>query len=925
MRKVLFCLIGLLASWSAFAQSNFYVRFPDDVILTTSGSTDFGEPEYLVISGDAPTASFSDEEFNVIPYACHLTERTWIIKSSNYNPALACDTIINPTPIIPQTDPANLPGPVLSPAGTAAPWVPTVSYTWFSNPQIMDYSTFWTDTANCYMYKQLIMYVDFVDPVIEYCYPYCPIVFDETPNDPFLWNNPVWINPSTGGHDLSEAPHEWNLTASDAFYGNDVDVHYVLFMDTDNDGVMETAINSLNPPAPGQVNLGNTFNPNYSGGTPVNFDERPVPADQKYRFALRPVIHGDTLTVTMLWNTEANPDSWVTPQFPQGTHKIKWYVTDQCGNEAVCEHLIGISSNNFVGQQTLQGTTLIDADADCQPDAAETLLPGWRARLESLDDQGDPLSTQFSSALLDGKYRFWVDTGSYMLSIDAPNGYWEICQDPVPIIVDTTGGVTVNDFSAQAFVQCPFLETDIGAWALRRCFNNTYTARYCNTGTATAEDAYLRLTLDPYMSLVSSELPGIDEGNNVWRFELGDIEPGECGSFPLVVYLDCDSTVLGQTHCIEAHIYPDTFCLNAPGWSGANIEVDGACQTDSVRFVLSNTGTAPSSTLDYIVIEDNIINYQGAFQLPEGDSMVVLLPANGSTWRLEAQQEPGNPLHPFPSATVEACGLNGLGGFSFGYVSQFGEDDRDPFVSVDCRESTASLDPNDKQGFPLGYGDEHYIRPGQPLDYLIRFQNTGNDTAFQVVIRDTLPAWLDPSTVVPGASSHDYRFELSGTGYLSFAFDNILLPDSTTNEPASHGFVKFEVKQRTNIPLGTVLNNRAGIYFDFNEPVITNYTHHTVGENFVAVHTSAPAAPAASLQLSVSPNPAGTGDLLWLKGAELDAGLFEWIDGLGRTVMQRRVVGNTVETAWVNLPAGVYGFRVSSAGRIVGMGRMMWR
>ncbi|MCB0556652.1 MAG: hypothetical protein KDD02_24110, partial [Phaeodactylibacter sp.] len=63
---------------------------------------------------------------------------------------------------------------------------------------------------------------------------------------------------------------------------------------------------------------------------------------------------------------------------------------------------------------------------------------------------------------------------------------------------------------------------------------------------------------------------------------------------------------------------------------------------------------------------------------------------------------------------------------------------------------------NDKQGFPRGYGDEHYIYPGTDLEYLVRFQNTGNDTAFLVVIRDTLSEFLDIATVRPGAASHPY-------------------------------------------------------------------------------------------------------------------------------------------------------------------------
>lgn len=59
---------------------------------------------------------------------------------------------------------------------------------------------------------------------------------------------------------------------------------------------------------------------------------------------------------------------------------------------------------------------------------------------------------------------------------------------------------------------------------------------------------------------------------------------------------------------------------------------------------------------------------------------------------------------------------------------------------------------------------------------MIRFQNTGNDTAFLVVIRDQLPPELDPAGVRPGAASHPYRFEMVGKDQLSFTFSNILLP-----------------------------------------------------------------------------------------------------------------------------------------------------
>ena len=73
-----------------------------------------------------------------------------------------------------------------------------------------------------------------------------------------------------------------------------------------------------------------------------------------------------------------------------------------------------------------------------------------------------------------------------------------------------------------------------------------------------------------------------------------------------------------------------------------------------------------------------------------------------------------------------------------------------------------------KWAFPLGFGDENYIYRGQDIEYLIRFQNTGTDTAFFVTIRDTLSDFLDITTVRPGASSHNYNFTVSEEGVYKF-------------------------------------------------------------------------------------------------------------------------------------------------------------
>ena len=139
----------------------------------------------------------------------------------------------------------------------------------------------------------------------------------------------------------------------------------------------------------------------------------------------------------------------------------------------------------------------------------------------------------------------------------------------------------------------------------------------------------------------------------------------------------------------------------------------------------------------------------------------------------------------------------------------------------------------DKTAFLNGRPESSNVPPNTELEYLIRFQNTGNDTAFNIVILDTLTAYLNAASVLPGAASHPYTFELLDGHILRFSFKNILLPDSNTNEVASHGFVKFRVPQNATAAIGNEIKNSAAIFFDYNEPVLTNTVTHTIGNEFV--------------------------------------------------------------------------------------------
>ena len=143
-----------------------------------------------------------------------------------------------------------------------------------------------------------------------------------------------------------------------------------------------------------------------------------------------------------------------------------------------------------------------------------------------------------------------------------------------------------------------------------------------------------------------------------------------------------------------------------------------------------------------------------------------------------------------------------------------------------------AIDPNDKRSWPSRQEESmsNYTQLDEAITYTIRFQNTGNDTAFTVRLEDKLSDQLDLETFKPLTASHDYRATILEGGTLEVLFENILLVDSVRNEPESHGFFTFEIKPNENVSDFTAIENTAGIYFDFNQPVITNTTKNTIVE-----------------------------------------------------------------------------------------------
>ncbi|MBL0048565.1 MAG: T9SS type A sorting domain-containing protein [Bacteroidetes bacterium] len=209
--------------------------------------------------------------------------------------------------------------------------------------------------------------------------------------------------------------------------------------------------------------------------------------------------------------------------------------------------------------------------------------------------------------------------------------------------------------------------------------------------------------------------------------------------------------------------------------------------------------------------------------------------------------------------------------------------------------ATGSFDPNDKSVS----NDSIFTNTTAYLDYTIRFQNTGTDTAFSVTVTDTLSSNLNLSTIEMLSSSHKNKFWVEH-GTAKWYFANILLPDSNVNEAGSHGFVKFRIKPKANLGAGIQIPNTANIYFDYNTAVVTN--------TIVVDVTPLSVPPIADEKLQLFPNPVH--QMVHLKGSNSKPlGKVTLVNSEGKIIESKTISNSTYEWQVEQLPAGIYIFK----------------
>jgi uncharacterized repeat protein (TIGR01451 family) len=267
-----------------------------------------------------------------------------------------------------------------------------------------------------------------------------------------------------------------------------------------------------------------------------------------------------------------------------------------------------------------------------------------------------------------------------------------------------------------------------------------------------------------------------------------------------------------------------------------------------------------------------------------------------------------NSLYSYMSIYCDSAAVLGDTLCNLLYISYVGVDTNTANDTFNlCKLVSNSYDPNDKQ-VAQGVGPLGIIQNGDMLSYLINFQNTGTDTAYDITIVDAISANLDINSFQLLESSDPVNVTILPGNVVNFRFEGIYLPDSNVNEPLSHGHVSYTINAKTGLADGTTINNTAEIYFDFNAPIITNTTVNTID-----IPTSVRNVTNGVLSAKVYPNPAN--DALIVATEGISKFTAQVMDILGRPVVTSMTNSGKAIINTSTLANGMYILHIHADGK----------
>ncbi len=506
---------------------------------------------------------------------------------------------------------------------------------------------------------------------------------------------------------------------------------------------------------------------------------------------------------------------------------------------------------------TYRGSVLFENSINCSEDSTDARIS--QALIKALP------GPTYSMTDSEGNYSIQLDSGLYELKLIIDSSQLKpICD--TSLIINTpqySGVIDNNNFYVTADSICAKMSIEITSPIIRGCFTTSRLYVQCkNIGTMQSTDSYASIELPPNLSYVSSSLPYDSIVGNKYYFTINNLNIYESQIFSIEVLTSCQ-TLIGSSICIIGNIYPSNSCLYNDDINDLmNDDISFECiNEDSVLITIENTYDNSYNQVIGVYLNNmnsNSFNYQAN----PGQDTSFIVNSLGHNIRVDLTSYASLQLHMDSRFFANSCTSNN----SDNPINEvpLNHDDNSHFTF--CPEVRGAWDPNDKAVNPSGISNNNYVVPNTPLTYLIRFQNTGTDTAFTVIILDTLDSSLNIESIRNIISDHSYELNILDSNVLQFNFNNILLPDSNINLTESQGFISFTIDHLDFVPEGTVINNSAGIIFDINDPVITNNTFITLKDtNLFCQYTNPLFSPELTdSNLTLYPIAANSDSLYWI-------------------------------------------------------------
>jgi len=391
---------------------------------------------------------------------------------------------------------------------------------------------------------------------------------------------------------------------------------------------------------------------------------------------------------------------------------------------------------------------------------------------------------------------------------------------------------------------------------------------------------------------------GVEPYSYVWDnnplLDANSISPENPGLYSVTV-TDSTQCVRTSTYLISGPIDESGFDLNAnliasnfqPGFS-SQVIVDGF------------NSTCENITGEMILVFDELLLFESSLTPPDetiGDSLIWEF----ADLNYDAEHILADCF--FTTSITAAIGDT----ICFDLIINPTNNDLDSTNNVKhyCFPILNGYDPNDKQVYPQGQCDENYTLLDETLTYTIRFQNTGNSEAINIHNLDQISPYLNINTVNIVASSHEMYTEVKNGNVLDFIFNDINLPDSSSNLIASQGYVIFEIDPILDIPEASVISNESNIYFDYNPPIQTNMVFNTMVNAIpLCTVTSIDEQQKTENTIVVYPNPSSgivNVDLSGLKDVSIKV-----ISSSGQVIYDKENINTELFQFELNSTAGLY-------------------